>query len=173
MFIYFNSVTTESEAKQLYQKLWLSYYLLENTMQEINKEFKAFLDSLKASPTDNLAYRKAAILRNDPETFPDLVKMFILRGGKFSESDFIKYTGFGGTSSPIRQKSHHGKPEFTLAKQRQYIGPNGCKWDVFIQEWNGQFFNDLVNEMDAINTICDILQTTREEMINSFFEIPF
>ena len=172
MFIYFKTATNESEAKELYKALYLSYSYLDSKMQEINKEFRQFLDSLK-QPADNQANRKAAILKNDPETFPDAVKHFILRGGKFSQSDFTRYTGFGGTNSPLRHKAKHGFSDYLLAKQRQYINDNGCDFDSFIAEWNGQFYNDIVNEVDAINTICEILDTTREQMINSFFEIPF
>ena len=141
-------------------------------MNDINREFKRALEAL--TPTkDTFRARKEELLKSDPQTFSELVKMFILKGGKFSESDFIRFTGFGGKTSILRQKSHHGKPELLLAKQRKYISSQGCKWDAFINEWNGQFFNDMINEMDAINTICEILQTTREDMVNSFFEIPF
>ena len=94
------------------------------------------------------------------------VYSFILSGGKFSEADFIRYTGFGGISAAMRWgNGRKGKFDLNKAKQRKYIDQAGQQWDKFILDYNNEFDNYEIDEMEAINIIADILSNcTREEM---------
>lgn len=91
----------------------------------------------------------------------------ILAGGKFSESDFVRFTGFGGQAAPIRWTKNGRRGAFDLnkAKQRQYITQDGKKWDLFVYEYNCEFDAVPVDEMEGINIIAETLSNlTRDEM---------
>ena len=98
--------------------------------------------------------------------FNKTVYQFILSGGKFNESDFIRFTGFGGHTHAIRWgNGRKGKYDLNKAKQRQYITQDGKQFDLFIVDYNNEFDNEQIEEMEAVNIIADILSNyTREEM---------
>lgn len=116
-----------------------------------------------------LQTRKTNVLKQTAISFTDEIMQFILNGGKFSETDFIRFTGFGGTSSnPYKFNADRGRAEFNKAKQRQYISPDGAAFDQFVLSWNNEFDNDNIEESDAVNIISDILSNyTREQMIKA------